>query len=167
MAFAYYQRLSPRQQAVYRRSDAIDAVALPPDAAWPSRVTGLAGALAGGDRVLTAVMAQRLLDALAQALAAPLLRVRVLEARPHTECEELHGLYQPAAGGGEAVITVWMRTARRRRLVKFRTFLRTLVHEFCHHLDYEVLGLEESFHTEGFYRRESSLVRQLLRGTGL
>ncbi|MEK7221411.1 MAG: hypothetical protein AAB253_09470 [candidate division NC10 bacterium] len=32
----------------------------------------------------------------------------------------------------------------------------------CHHLDYELLDLADSFHTEGFYKRESSLLRQLL-----
>jgi len=47
-------------------------------------------------------------------------------------------------------------------VVKFRTFLRTLLHELGHHLDYEMLGLPDSFHTEGFYKRESSLLRQLL-----
>ena len=48
------------------------------------------------------------------------------------------------------------------QVVKFRTFLRTLVHEVCHHLDYEHFNLAESFHTEGFYARESALMRELL-----
>jgi hypothetical protein len=48
------------------------------------------------------------------------------------------------------------------QVVKFRTFLRTLLHEVAHHLDYELYGLEETFHTEGFYARESSLMRVLL-----
>jgi hypothetical protein len=34
-----------------------------------------------------------------------------------------------------------MRTAAHKRVVAFRTFLRTLLHELCHHLDYEWLGL--------------------------
>jgi hypothetical protein len=55
-----------------------------------------------------------------------------------------------------------MRTAQRVQVVKFRTFLRTLVHEVCHHLDYEHYKLAESFHTEGFYARESTLMRELL-----
>ncbi|MGH8757867.1 MAG: hypothetical protein ACRET9_06705, partial [Burkholderiales bacterium] len=58
-------------------------------------------------------------------------------------------------------IELWMRTARRRQIVAFRTFLRTLLHEFCHHLDYELLKLPDSFHTEGFYQRESSLFNQI------
>jgi hypothetical protein len=55
-----------------------------------------------------------------------------------------------------------MRTARHARVVAFRTFLRTLLHELLHHLDLEVLGLDWSFHTEGFFRRESSLFHQLV-----
>jgi hypothetical protein len=55
-----------------------------------------------------------------------------------------------------------MRTARHRRVVAFRTFLRTLLHEVGHHVDYERLALADSYHTEGFFRRESSLFRQLV-----
>jgi hypothetical protein len=58
-----------------------------------------------------------------------------------------------------------MRTAQRRRVVAFRTFLRTLLHELGHHLDYSYLRLPDSFHTEGFYKRESSLMHQLLPPT--
>ncbi len=55
-----------------------------------------------------------------------------------------------------------MRTAQSRQVVAYKTFLRTVVHELCHHLDYELFALEETFHTEGFYKRESSLVSALL-----
>ena len=41
-------------------------------------------------------------------------------------------------------------------------FLRTLLHEICHHLDYHLYRLPDSFHTEGFYKRESSLFHQLV-----
>jgi hypothetical protein len=55
-----------------------------------------------------------------------------------------------------------MKTAAHERVVRFRTFLRTLLHEVMHHLDITLLGLDDSFHTEGFFKRESSLVRQLV-----
>jgi hypothetical protein len=55
-----------------------------------------------------------------------------------------------------------MRTAEHRRVVASRTFLRILAHEICHHLDLTHFGLRETFHTQGFFRRESSLVRQLV-----
>ena len=54
-----------------------------------------------------------------------------------------------------------MRTAAKQQVVAFRTFLRTLLHELCHHLDYERYALEDSYHTEGFFARESALMRQL------
>ena len=85
----------------------------------------------------------------------------MLSARPTGSYGELHGLYEPRGEHGGRV-TVWMRTAAHRRVVAFRSFLRTLVHELLHHLDYELLGLEETFHTEGFFRRESDLVHQIL-----
>ena len=55
-----------------------------------------------------------------------------------------------------------MRTRAHEQVVKFRTFLRTVCHELCHHLDVTLFALDDSFHTEGFFRRESSLVRTLL-----
>jgi len=92
----------------------------------------------------------------------PPIRVRVLAQRPSDDYGELHGLYEPEEGATPARITVWMRTAQRRQVVAFRSFLRTLCHEVCHHLDYELFALEETFHTEGFYKRESALANALL-----
>jgi hypothetical protein len=162
MPFAYYARLRPAQQRIYRRSDEVRAVPLKEAAAlWPL-VGVLAGALAAGERGPTQASAQVLLDRLAAMLGVPPVRAEVLAVRPSRHWGELHGLYTPAERGGRARITLWMQTAQRRRVVAFRTFFRTLVHELCHHLDYELLKLSESFHTEGFYRRESSLVQQLL-----
>ena len=48
-----------------------------------------------------------------------------------------------------------MRTAAYERPVALRTFVRTVLHEVCHHLDFEKLELADSYHTEGFFRRES------------
>lgn len=39
-------------------------------------------------------------------------------------------------------------------------------HEFLHHLDYMGFKLADSFHTEGFYKRESELIRDLMMSTG-
>jgi hypothetical protein len=47
--------------------------------------------------------------------------------------------------------------------VKPRTFLRTLLHEVCHHVDMTLLDLPHSLHTLGFHARESSLLRALER----
>ena len=162
MPFAYYSRLTRAQQRVYRQSDAIGAVPLPGTAALRPLVEAVAQALGGGDRGRTEAAVQALFDGLTRALRVPPVRAEVLAARPSRDWGELHGLYTPGARGGRPRITLWMRTAQRRQVVAPRTFLRTLVHELCHHLDYDLLKLPDSFHTEGFYRRESNIIRQLL-----
>lgn len=162
MPFAYYNRLTARQQAIYRKSDAIDSVTIPDAAPLAAQVETIARALSANDRIATQSACQALLDALTVRLFVPEVRVSVLAKRPELRDGELHGLYEPARGGGPVRISVWMRTAQRRQVVALRTFLRTLLHELCHHLDYERFMLHDSFHTEGFYKRESNLLKQLL-----
>ena len=55
-----------------------------------------------------------------------------------------------------------MLTVHHKRVVAFKTFLRTILHEVGHHLDYTYLKLADSYHTEGFFKRESSLFHQLV-----
>ncbi len=162
MPFAYYQRLTRAQQRVYRRSDEIAVIRLAGTKDLRSLVDALAHALLKEDRLTTQRMADRLLAGITTSLGVPPLRAQVLAVRPSHTWGELHGLYSPGEKGRPSRATVWMRTAQRRQVVRFRTFLRTLLHELCHHLDYELLRLPDSFHTEGFYKRESSLLRQLL-----
>jgi hypothetical protein len=93
-----------------------------------------------------------------------IVRVQVQGVRPSNRRGELHGLYTQYNGGSRNdSIQVWMRTAKRGQVVAFRTFLRTLLHEVCHHLDYNYLQLRESYHTEGFFQRESSLFRAIVQ----
>jgi hypothetical protein len=162
MRFAYYDRLSPARKRIYRKSDAIDFIGLPPGLATGRLVAQIRAALSSDDRPGVQLACQRLVDALAGGYKVPPVRVRVLAQRPSGDYGELHGLYEPEEGRAKARITVWMRTAQRRQVVAFKTFVRTLVHELCHHLDYELFALEETFHTEGFYKRESGLSNALL-----
>lgn len=163
MPFAYYTRLSPARQRIYRASDAIAVLALPAGFAAGSGVGRIRTSLGHEDRAGVQKASQELIDALASGYGVPPIRVRVLARRPADEGGELHGLYEPEEAGATARITVWMRTAAREDVVAFKTFLRTLIHELCHHLDYELYKWSETFHTEGFYKRESSLVGALLR----
>jgi hypothetical protein len=124
-------------------------------------VSALAAALATEDRAATQQASERLVRGLTQALGMPPVRVEVLAARPHAGWGELHGLYT-AEQGRTPKIQLWMRTAKQKRVVAFRTYLRTLLHEVGHHIDFTALRLPDSFHTEGFYERESSLFAQLV-----
>ncbi len=161
MPFAYYDRLGRRDQAVYRRSDEVAGIRLPDPGALRPAAEAIAAALSRGDRDAAQAAAAGLAAGVARGLGVPVPRVEVLAVRPRYTGGELHGLYTLPERGG-ARIQVWMRTARHRRPVAFRTFLRTLLHEVCHHLDFTLLGLPKSFHTEGFFQRESSLFHQLL-----
>jgi uncharacterized damage-inducible protein DinB len=167
MPFAYFERLSRRQQGIYLRSDKITAVPLPGAAALRPLVVELGAALEGGDRALTESACQLLANGLGRALGLPPVRVTVLASRPHARWGELHGLYESTGKPGQPpTITLWMRTARQKRVVAFRTFLRTLLHEMGHHLDYTLLKLGDSLHTQGFYQRESHLFHQLVTDGG-
>jgi hypothetical protein len=162
MRFAYYDRLSRANKEIYRRSDAIETLGLPRGLELGATVIGIEAALRADDRVTVQRECLRLIEALVSGYKVPPVDVRVLAKRPSNDYGELHGLYEPGEKHTKARISVWMRTAQRQQVVAFKSFLRTLIHELCHHLDYELFSLAETFHTEGFYKRESSLVNALL-----
>jgi hypothetical protein len=166
MAFAYYKRLGKQQRAIYRRSAAIDQVPLPRPGELQPLALGLQAALQSQSRQQVSQACQQLGDTLLRQLDSVPVHVTVRERRPSNEREELHGYYEPLTREKTARITLYMRTAKRGQVVAFRTFLRTLLHELCHHLDYEYFALPESFHTEGFYQRESSLFYQIVQSPG-
>ncbi|MFQ5661416.1 MAG: hypothetical protein ACE5GZ_13420 [Gammaproteobacteria bacterium] len=163
MVYDYYYKLSKKQQAVYRRSDGIERVRLTVPSEFKVNIVSLEQALKSEDRDAAEDVSIKIIDALVADTGAPASRTRVLTVRPSSNWGELHGLYEPEDGVQSACITVWMRTVKHKRVVAFRTFLRTLLHEFCHHLDYELFKFEDSYHTEGFFKRESSLFKQLVR----
>ncbi len=90
--------------------------------------------------------------------------IRVLAARPLRVREhwstELFGDYDPKT----MLIRLWMRTAVRKEITSYGTFLSTLCHEFCHHLDFQRFGFSDSWHTRGFYERAAALYHYA-RGT--
>jgi hypothetical protein len=163
MRFAYYDGLTARSKRTYDRSDRIERIDVPEIEALVPLAQSVKPSLESGSRGDIERACQALADAINARLGTPGVEVRVLERRPANNQGELQGLYEPdEVTGGRARITVWMRTAQREQVVKFRTFLRTLVHEVAHHLDYELFRLEETFHTQGFYTRESTLMKELL-----
>ena len=123
----------------------------------------LAAALRTNKRAVVEAVCKQLASGMLLQLKAPPVQIKVMAVRPSNDYGELHGFYAGVEGRLKvAKITLWMRTAQRKQVVAFRSFLRTFLHELCHHLDYECLKLEDSFHTEGFYKRESSLFHQLV-----
>ena len=161
MPFGYYDRLSTAHKRIYRKSDAITTLGLPPGVDLGATVLAIRAGLEA-DR-LTGVQraSQELCSVLTAGYHVPPVRLTVMERRPSDDYGELHGFYEPEDGRRRARITVWMRTAARQQVVAFKSYVRTVVHELLHHLDYALFALEETFHTEGFYKRESSLSNAL------
>lgn len=88
------------------------------------------------------------------------LAARPLRAREGGWRTEIFGDYAP----DRMLMRVWMRTAVQKRVTSFGTFLSTLCHEFCHHLDMQRFGFTQSPHTRGFYARAGILYHHA-RGT--
>ena len=161
MPYAYYDRLSPAMKAVYMRSDGFHRIPLPDPAILRPHVDRMKRALEADDQKEVRKSSAILCHDICKLLRVEPVDVRVLKTRPRDMAGELHGLYVREEGK-KAIIRVWMRTAAHKRVVAFRTFLRTLLHELCHHLDYVLIRLPDTLHTEGFFRRESDLFYQLV-----
>jgi hypothetical protein len=156
-------RLSPLQQRIYDRSAAISSIQLIPTPQLQETTKALETALIADEQLRVQSLSQAVVHQICQQLGVRAVRIHVHGVRPSNRRGELHGLYTQDSGGSpNDSIQVWMRTAKRGQVVAFRTFLRTLLHEVCHHLDYTYLQLRESYHTQGFFQRESSLFHALI-----
>jgi hypothetical protein len=165
----FRHRLPASQRRIYDRSNQVTSLRLRVTPRLARAVALLPVALSGEfpseaeRRRKVNKVAQVVCDEICQVMRVSSLQVVVKGVRPIRDAAEYHGLY--VSEGRSHEITVWMYTAKRKQVVAPRTLLRTLLHEVVHHLDYTVLELEESFHTDGFFKRESSLVRQVERAT--
>ncbi len=167
MAQHWWRRLPAEERREYLRSEKLATVALPFDPAFARMVRAIDLGLAADDRPAAQKASQALMDRVSRSLSIPTATIRVQGRRPPDGDGELHGIYRPAEGTERDQISVWMRTAKRKDVVATRTFLRTLLHEVGHHIDMRLLELPHSYHSKGFYQRESSLLRIITRGTTL
>lgn len=159
----YFYRLPTRMQRCYLRSESIERFdGFISNDAIRERVDALMQALESGALRHVQPAAQSLMSELCRRFAVAPIKVDIRGVRPHNTRGELHGLFRLSR---PPEILLWMRTAQRHDVVKPKTFMRTMLHELCHYLDYSRLALEDSFHTMGFFKRESFLVREVLRGT--
>lgn len=158
----WQSRLTPFQRQIYNRSTEISSIRILPTPQLQEAARTLEIALAADDHSQVSTVSQTIVNLICWRLNVRTIHVHVHGIRPSNQRGELHGLYTQYNGGSRNdSIQVWMRTAKRGQVVAFRTFLRTLLHEVCHHLDYTYLHLRESYHTEGFFQRESSLFRSV------
>ena len=158
----------PRLQALlaqFRASDQLASIDLPQDDRLREPAKAIEAAMRSEALRTVRKACTEFLIVAADFYRVPKPAVRVLSARPLRVREggwttEFFGDYHPE----ENLIRVWMRTAVRKRVTSFGTFLSTLCHEFCHHLDYKQFGFRDSPHTRGFYERVGALYHHA-RGT--
>jgi len=99
---------------------------------------------------------QELLDRLNNQYGAPENYIDISGKRRSTGRGELHGYYKP----GSTKIRVYPFTKAKEQVVAPKTFLKTVVHEWVHHYDEQILGLK-SIHTDAFYQRVNTIYNQL------
>lgn len=150
--------------ARFQESDRITTLEVPDDASLPGIAISIEAAMKSEQTAIVRGACAEFLKVASEFYHVPECSVRVLAARPLRVREqwttELFGDYDP----GAMLIRVWMRTAVRKEITSFGTFLSTLCHEFSHHLDYKKFGFPDSWHTRGFYERVAALYHHA-RGT--
>jgi hypothetical protein len=141
----------------YLQSDELRILQLPPAEPLRAHARALEEALSKDSRTDVKLASNAIAATLAKAFDVKVPAVRILGARPlevtETSADELFGDYDLET----ALIRLWMRTALKKKPTSYGTFLSTLCHEFCHHLDVVKLGLPNTFHTRGFYERAGLL----------
>jgi hypothetical protein len=124
-----------RNQAEFLKSDRIKTLDLPQNGSLPDIAKRLESAMKASAAPDVRKTCAEFLAIASDSYRVPPSGIRVLAARPLRVREswttELFGDYQPET----MLIRVWMRTAERKEVTSFGTFLSTLCHEFCHHLD--------------------------------
>jgi hypothetical protein len=141
----------------FSESDRINTLDLPGDAfLLPEIAKSIEAEMQKGETKGVRVACAGFLSEAPRIYQVPECGVRVLAARPLKGREwtyELFGDYDPAT----MLMRLWMRTAVKKEVTSYGTFLSTLCHEFCHHLDYHLFKFSDSWHTRGFYERTAVL----------
>src|SRR2546425_2488769 len=143
--------------ARFLQSDRMRTLDLPQDRTLLAIAKSIESGMKAGSSADVRRSCAEFLDFAAAFYEVPSCGFRVLAARPlrvrENWASELFGDYNPES----MLIRIWMRTAVRKEITSFGTFLSTLCHEFCHHLDFQRFRFPDSWHTRGFYERTATL----------
>jgi hypothetical protein len=145
-------------------SDRRRTIRLPDDNVLREVARSIETAMSSGATTNVHSACQEFIEITSHFYRVPQCSIRVLSARPlrvrENWASELFGDYTPDT----MQIRVWTRTAIRKEITSFGSFLSTLCHEFCHHLDFQEFKFTDSWHTRGFYERAAALYHNA-RGT--
>jgi hypothetical protein len=159
------RRFTPAEKRAYALSNSLLSVDFAVTPPMRRKVDDLARWLAAGEKSRVREATQAILDLLCEAAAVPpaTLKLKDTAYAKFRGGKAVWKLYGTCDRDG--TITLAFKTAVRRQVFAFKTFLNTVAHEFMHHYDHRKLRLAASFHTGGFYRRVRDLYGRLL-GTG-
>src|ERR1035437_6961010 len=151
----------PREKTLLTRfteSDRLTGLELPGDDRLRLSAMLIESVMKDGTRAAVQHACAEFLLVAAEFYGVPKPDVRALASRPLRVREggwatELFGDYSSTTG----LIRIWTRTPVRKQVTSFGTFLSTLCHEFCHHLDCQRFGFRQSPHNRGFYERTAAL----------
>ncbi|MEK7865613.1 MAG: hypothetical protein AAB434_02955 [Planctomycetota bacterium] len=148
---------SRRAHRDYERSNDVLELTIAPATDAVEAASRLAGGLVANDRIAVEVASQAIVSSLCRSLGVRDLPVKVGYKRLVRGRVQFYGFC-----GKDGYMTLYFRTGKTNKPVAHKTYLRTLVHELTHHLDWVHLRLLHSFHTKGFYGRVRSLYQGLL-----
>ena len=146
-------------KTVYKKSNRITHTQFQPTAASVNYAKTLLTATNVSERQS---VGQNLLDEISRSLSIPSPLLNVNDKRQNHSLKngrlarKTYGTYKAGK------ITISNKTAIRESILAPKTFLDTLLHEFMHHYDYEVLKFPSSLHTAGFYYRLGDITRKLI-----
>jgi len=145
----------------YSRSDDMRSMPLPVIGSLRENAALLERALADENRAALQKLSNSLALEIASAYGAEPANIKVLGVRPLEKSDdyvdEIYGDYDPET----LRIRLWMRTAVKKKATSYGTFLATLCHEVCHHLDIVKFELPNTFHTRGFFERTGLLYHHI------
>ncbi|MCF6157031.1 MAG: hypothetical protein E3K32_00340 [wastewater metagenome] len=150
-----------KNQTVYKKSNGIKDTKFIPNKIATNYTKRL---LDSKDAAERQILGQKLLNEISQSLAISTPRLTVHDKRQNHSLKngklmrKTYGTYKTGN------ITINNKTAVRQTVVASKTFLDTLIHEFMHHYDYEILKLSTSLHTAGFYYRLGDMMKKLTKG---
>ena len=137
-----------RNRSQFLESDRIKTLDLPANEALREIAKNLESAMRADRISEVRKVCAEFLASVSDFYKVPNCGITVLAARPLRVREnwstELFGDYRPDT----KLIRLWMRTAVLKKVTSFGTFLSTLCHEFCHHLDFQLFQFEDSWHSQ-------------------
>jgi hypothetical protein len=157
----FMRSASALKRSSYRKSQALEAPGFTLNAHCLETARTLHDAMNDHDELAISRASQQFVTALCKASRVPDKIVTVAGKRQQRGRGEIHGLCEM-----NGRITIYLYTAKRGLMVAFKTYLKTLIHEFMHHYDWKGLKIQ-SMHTAGFYKRVNHVYKHVLADLGL